>query len=153
MLADTVTVGVRFLDDVLEQYGENVNLNLIGHSKGGGEARMLLAYLKKELPFKARSPAIIPRNIKAYTYNSLHFNWKGKNTDPDLYPVKVRGDPVDVNINNNHPNLRIIKNPNAGLMEKHSTANFLKDFRNIPLLGDNKQQITKKEKRLIMGYF
>ena len=125
----------EFLDNVLEQYGENVNLNLIGHSKGGGEARMLLAYLKNELPFEANKAPIIPQNIKAYTYNSLHFNWKGKNTDPDLYPVKVRGDPIDVNIDNNHPNLRIIRNPNAGVMEKHSTANFLKDFRKYPLLG------------------
>tara|TARA_R110000822_G_scaffold24166_4_gene73954 strand:- start:1165 stop:2481 length:1317 start_codon:yes stop_codon:yes gene_type:complete len=141
----------EFLDDVLEQYGENVNLNLIGHSKGGGEARMLLAYLKKELPFKARSPAIIPRNIKAYTYNSLHFNWKGKNTDPDLYPIKVRGDPIDVNIQNHHPNLRIIGNQKGGtLMEKHSSANFLKDFRNIPLLGlYNQRKRTKQENRLI----
>jgi len=138
----------QFLDEVLAVYGDDVRLKLIGHSKAGAEAKMLLAYLKKELPFKSDNPKIIPKDIKAYTYNSLPFNWKSSNTDPDLYPTKTRGDPVAVNINNNHPNLRIIKNNPALPKDQfkpdvylaHLASNFNYDFRKYPTLYDKGQK-------------
>ena len=151
----------QFLDKVLKFYGPDVRLKLIGHSKGGAEAKMLLAYLKKELPFKSDNPEIIPNNIKAYTYNSLPFNWKSSNTDPDLYPVKTSGDPVAVNINNNHPNLRIIKNnpalPNdrfkPDVYLAHLASNFNYDYRKYPTLREKQdKKIRKKIKKKARRY-
>ena len=134
----------EIIDEVLKKYGGDVNLKLVGHSKAGAEASMMMEYLRGLRKVK---PAITPKTLKVYTYNSLPYSWSGMNTDPDLYPVKNSGDLASVRINNNHPNLRVIPKDRRGKKFKsgnikdplnaHKSKTFVNyDYRYVPMKGN-----------------
>lgn len=134
----------EIIDEVLEKYGGDINLKILGHSKAGAESQMMMEYLRGLRKVK---PPIKPKTLKVYTYNSLPYSWSGMNSDPDLYPVKNSGDLASVRINNNHPNLRVIKKDKKGNKFKtgnikdpltaHKSKTFVNyDYRYVPMKGN-----------------
>lgn len=132
------------MDEVLEKYGGDINLKILGHSKAGAESQMMMEYLRGQRKVK---PPVIPDHLKVYTYNSLPYSWRGMNSDPDLYPVKNSGDLASVRINNNHPNLRVIPKDRHGKKFKtgkindplnaHKSQTFVNyDYRYVPMIGN-----------------
>ena len=132
------------MDEVLEKYGGDINLKILGHSLAGAESQMMMEYLRGLRKVK---PPFIPDTLKVYTYNSLPYSWSGMNSDPDLYPVKNSGDLASVRINNNHPNLRVITKNKKGEkfktgnikdpLKAHKSKNFVNyDYRYVPMKGN-----------------
>ena len=137
------------LDRIISKYGLGVNVKFVGHSRGGGKAQMMMAYVKRKLDAKPRYKF---KNVKAYVYNSVPYyvpEWQ-KTPDLDLYPIRTHSDIVST-ITANHPNARQIYKDGKGhnipsfnplkmmgsLTRGHRATNFLnKDLSKVPTHND-----------------
>ena len=126
----------------------NATLDLSGHSKGGMNAQMVLAYLENYI--NDRPPMYEMKNTRVYTYNSAPWEWQGEQNHPNIYPRRVRGDPVSMIWGAAHPNLKTITHTHDGkkisIVDAHGSENFYnQDLSKITSLKESTTDAKKLE--------
>ena len=142
---------IKYIDKVLTtilKEHPNATLDLSGHSKGGMNAQMVLAYLENYI--NDRPPKYEMKNTRVYTYNSAPWEWQGEKKHPNIYPRRVRGDPVSMIWGAGHPNLKTITHTHDGkeisIIDAHGSDNFLnQDFSKIKSLKEGSYESKKIE--------
>lgn len=143
---------INYILESLPKYISNPNLILLGHSKGGAHAQLIMEYLKGNLSEKGKYK---PKSIKTYTYNSLPYISTKNDVDRDYYPSRTDTDIANPSDSRNHPHLRIITRDKQGNKFKdasiftplysHRAEHFVnRDYRKYPMLiNKNKLKIKK----------
>ena len=141
---------INLLNSVIDKYGRDVKLRLSGHSKGGADVQLLIDYLENGIKgVKQRHKNI---DYKAYLYNSHAYNFEGENTNKNIHPRRVYGDPVSFAFGREHPNLKTISKTADGkditFLGSHSSQNFVnQDFNDIKPKSEIELNKVKKDKR------
>ena len=133
-----MTYHIDLMKKIIKKYPD-YKFELSGHSKGGLNAQMILAFLENKipgLPYKGKK-----LNKKVYTYNSAPYEWEGESSHPDMYPRRTEYDPVSAPFGRSHPNLKTIRytteGREIGFRNAHDSNNFLNiDFSKIKSRGE-----------------
>ena len=141
---------INLLNSVIDKYGRDVKLKLSGHSKGGADVQVLIDYLENGIKGVKQKHKNI--DYKAYLYNSHAYNFKGINTNENIHPRRVDGDPVSYAFGRDHPNLKTISKTADGkdisFLGSHSSQNFVnQDFKNIKPKSEIELNKIKKDKQ------
>ena len=142
---------IEYIDKVLTTILKdhpNATLDLSGHSKGGMNAQMVLAYLENYI--NDRPPKYNMKNTRVYTYNSAPWEWEAETNHPNIYPRRVRGDSVSMIWGAGHPNLKTITHTGDGkqisMLDAHSSDNFFnQDFSKVKSLKEGTMESKKLE--------
>lgn len=129
---------IDLMKKIIKKYPD-YKFELSGHSKGGLNAQMILAFLENKipgLPYKGKK-----LNKKVYTYNSAPYEWEGESSHPDMYPRRTEYDPISAPFGRFHPNLKTIRytteGREIGFRNAHDSNNFLNiDFSKIKSRGE-----------------